>query len=142
MDRRKLVAKIVEKSGVKLDADDPAFLLVELNHLAFEEMGSSIADQVSAAAEKFEATTTRNVDGFVSVANEALSKFIHRTNELKAAIDAMAVQTLPAGPAPALAAQTPTPKSNLSNSPNWPVVIGAFMFGVLFGVVCAIAFFK
>jgi hypothetical protein len=38
MDRNKIIADLVAKVGVKIDADDPAFLLVELNALVFAEL--------------------------------------------------------------------------------------------------------
>lgn len=38
MDRNKVIAELVAKVGVKIDADDPAFLLVELNALVFAEL--------------------------------------------------------------------------------------------------------
>lgn len=38
MDRNKVIADLVAKVGVKIDADDPAFLLVELNALVFAEL--------------------------------------------------------------------------------------------------------
>ncbi|MDM0029145.1 hypothetical protein [Variovorax saccharolyticus] len=93
MDRRKLIAQIVERTGVKLDADDPAFLLVELNHLAMEGTADEVTRRIELAASRFDEVTTRNVDNFVGVANEALAKFIHRTNEIKAVLDALEAKT-------------------------------------------------
>lgn len=87
MDRSKLIALIVEKTGVKLDPDDPAFVLVELNQISLEEAAEKISINLNIAANKFEKTTTQNVDNFVDVANEALSKFIQKTRELTSLID-------------------------------------------------------
>jgi len=36
MDKRAMIAEIASRHGVRLDPDDPAFLLVELNHMVFE----------------------------------------------------------------------------------------------------------
>ncbi len=36
MNKRQLIAAIVEKSGIKLTEDDPAFLLVDLNLMMLE----------------------------------------------------------------------------------------------------------
>ena len=134
MDRRKLIAAIVERTGIKLDADDPAFLLVELNHLVFEESGSEVAKQISVAADKFGAITTRNVDDFVAVANEALSKFIHRTNELKTVLEAISaapqhkfIQAPQNAPA--------VDKKELQSSFFWWLIPMVFILGVLAGVV-------
>ncbi|MDG5824319.1 hypothetical protein [Xylella fastidiosa] len=87
MNKRQLIAAIVEKSGIKLTEDDPAFLLVDLNLMMLEKQTSEAAKQLEAATEKFNAVTTHNVDDFVSVANEALSKFMQRTNEIKSSLD-------------------------------------------------------
>ncbi len=89
MDRRQLIAALVEKTGVKLDEDDPAFLLVDLNLMVLETRTSAAAEQLASATRDFNAVTTRNVDDFVAVANEALSKFMQRTHELKTSLDAM-----------------------------------------------------
>ena len=90
MDKRQLVAALVEKTGVKLDEDDPAFLLVDLNLMILESRMSEAAKQLATATQEFNAVTTRNVDDFVAVANEALSKFMQRTSEMKTTLDAMA----------------------------------------------------
>lgn len=89
MDKRQLVAALVEKTGVKLDEDDPAFLLVDLNLMVLESRTSEAARHLANATQEFNAVTTRNVDDFVAVANEALSKFMQRTSEIKAALDEM-----------------------------------------------------
>lgn len=36
MDKQKLIARLVERHGIKLDPDDPAFLIVDLNMLMLE----------------------------------------------------------------------------------------------------------
>lgn len=89
MDKRQLIAALVEKTGVKIDEDDPAFLLVDLNLLVLEKQTSEAAKHLSNLMLEFNAVTTRNVDDFVTVANEALSKFMQRTQELKATLDEM-----------------------------------------------------
>lgn len=137
MDRRKLIAAIVERTGIKLDADDPAFLLVELNHLVFEESGSEVAKQISVAADKFGAITTRNVDDFVSVANEALSKFIQRTNELKIVLDA--ISAAPQNQSIKAPQNAPVidriDRKELRSSFIWWLAPLVFILGVLAGVV-------
>jgi hypothetical protein len=37
MDKQKLIAEIVQRFDVKLDHDDPAFILVKLNRLVLED---------------------------------------------------------------------------------------------------------
>ena len=132
MDRNKLIALIVEKTGIKLDPDDPAFVLVELNKISLEEAAEKIAVDLNNAANKFERTTTQNVDNFVDVANEALSKFIQKTKELTAAIDA--VKTSPKE----VKHDSESKKNEPSSSrPAWliPVLMFCCFFaGTIFGV--------
>ena len=107
MDRRQLVAALVEKTGVKLDEDDPAFLLVDLNLMVLESRTSEAAQRLASATQEFNAVTTRNVDDFVAVANEALSKFMQRTSEIKATLDEMAFGRNPAAVVVAAPAASP-----------------------------------
>jgi len=142
VNKRQLIAALVEKSGIKLTEDDPAFLLVDLNLLVLESRTSEAAIQLEAATEKFNAVTTRNVDDFVSVANEALSKFMQRTNEIKISLDNLAARPAQAG-AVAASASPPAPtKSSRHGTLLWwllPLVFGA---GVLVGVGMAFAVLK
>ena len=46
MNKAKMVATIVERFEVRLDQDDPAFVLVELNKLALEETAQALVDQI------------------------------------------------------------------------------------------------
>ena len=45
MDRARMVALVTERLKVRLDEDDPAFVLVELNRLALEETASIVVDR-------------------------------------------------------------------------------------------------
>lgn len=127
MDRRQLIAAIVERTGIKLDHDDPAFILVELNRLTLEESAKKVADQIGQAAEKFNRVATSQVDDFVTIANEALSKFIQKTNEIKASIDSL--------PAPPSIQPTPIAieKSDFLNKWGWWVLPGVFIAGTIVG---------
>lgn len=142
MNKRQLIAALVEKSGIKLTEDDPAFLLVDLNLLVLESRTSEAAIQLEAATEKFNAVTTRNVDDFVSVANEALSKFMQRTNEIKSSLDNLAARPAPAG-AVAASASPPAPtKSSPRGTLLWWLLPLVFGGGVLVGVGMAFAVLK
>ena len=46
MNQRQLIAAVTEKLNIKLDENDPAFVLVELNRLALDEAGQHIIDQL------------------------------------------------------------------------------------------------
>ena len=137
MDRTKLIALIVEKTGVKLDQNDPAFVLVELNKAILEDASEKIAANLTDAAKKFEVTTTTNVDNFVDVANEALAKFITKTKELTAAINATNSKTSTANSVTKNHTQNNDPLQTQANSKIWLIPIGlfsCFLAGTLFGV--------
>lgn len=42
MDKQKLIAEIVHRFDIKLDHDDPAFILVELNRLVLEDSAQKV----------------------------------------------------------------------------------------------------
>ena len=52
MDKRKMIAEIAARHGVRLDSDDPAFLLVELNHMMFEEKEAGLKAETEAAEKR------------------------------------------------------------------------------------------
>lgn len=142
MNKRQLIAALVEKSGIKLTEDDPAFLLVDLNLLVLESRTSEAAKQLEAATEKFNAVTTRNVDDFVSVANEALSKFMQRTNEIKSSLDSLATKPVQAPTVAASASPPASPKSSPRGALLWWLLPLVFALGVLLGVGMAFAVLK
>lgn len=142
MNKRQLIAALVEKSGIKLTEDDPAFLLVDLNLLVLESRTSEAAKQLEVATEKFNAATTRNVDDFVSVANEALSKFMQCTNEIKSSLDNMAAKPAPSPPVTVPVRAKIVPQKEPQTALLWwllPVIFGA---GVLVGVGLTFAILK
>ena len=50
MDRKKIIAELVERLDVKIDEDDPAFVLVELNALVFQELIEPLLDRLDGLA--------------------------------------------------------------------------------------------
>jgi hypothetical protein len=142
VNKRQLIAALVEKSGIKLTEDDPAFLLVDLNLLVLESRTSEAAKQLEVATEKFNAVTTRNVDDFVSVANEALSKFMQRTNEIKISLDNMAAKPAPSPTVTAPANAQIAPKKEPQNALLWWLLPVVFGVGVLVGVGLTFAMLK
>ena len=42
MDRRKYIAELVEKTGIRIDEDDPAFVLVLLNRLVLQDQKTEL----------------------------------------------------------------------------------------------------
>ncbi|MCW5223631.1 hypothetical protein D5041_21360 (plasmid) [Verminephrobacter aporrectodeae subsp. tuberculatae] len=140
MNKRQLIAALVEKSGIKLTEDDPAFLLVDLNLLVLESRTSEAAKQLEAATEKFNNVTTRNVDDFVSVANETLSKFMQRTNEIKTSLDNLSLRqdkVTTAGQTRSMAEDKISRTASL-----WWILPVVFCSGVLVGVGITFAVLK
>lgn len=74
VDRGKMVAAIVERMKVRLDEDDPAFVLIELNKLALESTANAIVDQLEPIPAKIEAAARALLD-------EVETKATHRTAE-------------------------------------------------------------
>jgi len=74
MDRSKLIAALVERLEVKIDQDDPAFVLVELNALVFEELVQPLLDRLDEVAD--------SVSGL-----SKLSNLPKRLDEKSAALD-------------------------------------------------------
>ena len=142
MNKRQLIAALVEKSGIKLTEDDPAFLLVDLNLLVLESRTSEATKQLEAATEKFNAVTTRNVDDFVSVANEALSKFMQRTNEIKGLLDNLATRPAQAATVAASALAPAPAKTSTRGNLLWWLLPLVFAVGVCLGVGMAFAVLK
>jgi hypothetical protein len=133
MDKRQLIAALVAKTGVKIDADDPAFLLVELNLLMLENSTHKAADNLAEKTQKFGEIATRSIDDFVSVANETLSKFIQRTNEIKSTLD-----TLPSPVTTSLAAPLTmpnSPKTEVVNKAQIGLLLFVFIVGIFLGIV-------
>lgn len=113
MDKRQLIAAIVEKTGVKLDEDDPAFLLVDLNLMVLESRTGEAATHLASTTKEFNQVVTRSVDDFVAVANEALSKFMLRTSEIKTLLEKLGPVSIAT---PAVAAAVP-PVSSTAAAP-------------------------
>ena len=69
-----MVAAIVERLKVRLDEDDPAFVLVELNKLALEETAQALVD-------KLEPIPTRIEQAAQALLAQVETKATHRTAE-------------------------------------------------------------
>jgi hypothetical protein len=89
VEKRQIIAALYEKTGAKIDEDDPAFILIELNRLMLARAADDAADRLLLIAKEFSDTAIAQADSFISVANEALSKFTVKTNELKQQIEAV-----------------------------------------------------
>lgn len=59
MDINRLMAEAIAKHGVKLDATDPAMVIVTLNRLMLEDAVHEVADEIRKAASEFEAAGER-----------------------------------------------------------------------------------
>lgn len=134
MDRRQAIAALVHKTGIKLDEDDPAFLLVELNALMLDHKMNEASQRLASETARLNQVMTENVDDFVAVANEALSKFMVRTNEIKELLDALNTKAATTKPATVV---EPTQKKE-PQSMLWWLVPTTLVVGVLLGVILAL----
>lgn len=78
MDINRLMAEATARHGVKLDATDPAMVIVTLNRLMLDEAVRGVTDEIREAAKQFEAAGERVQKGVgVAVARE-VSRRGHR----------------------------------------------------------------
>lgn len=59
MDINRLTAEAIALHGVKLDADDPAMVIVTMNRLMLEQAVREVADEIKQVAKEFEAAGER-----------------------------------------------------------------------------------
>jgi len=59
MDTKQAIAKVVERHGILLHPDDPAFAIVTLNELALEAMSAELLQQVNNSIREFRAAADR-----------------------------------------------------------------------------------
>lgn len=91
MNQKKIIDEIFRTTGVKLEVNDPALLLVAINELATDSIAQKVDTQLTQSTDKFQKVVTTNLDDFIGVANEAISKFTISTRELRAAVEANAI---------------------------------------------------
>lgn len=106
-----------------------------------EAKASQAARELEAATVKFGETTTRSVDDFVNVANEALAKFMQRTNEIKALLDKQATAPAVVPPAAVPSQHQPQQKEPSSKALKW-LFPAIFAGGVVVGVILALLLTK
>jgi hypothetical protein len=138
-EKRQIIAALVERTGVRLDEDDPAIVLVELNRLMLERSANDAAEKLTLVAKQFVDAATAQADDFVAVANEALSKFTIKTNELKQQIELVHVPPSP----PATPAAAPvSPSATAVATPQVAMKIAnihiAFAIVLLAGVAVGV----
>jgi hypothetical protein len=141
--------KLLAGALLKNDLDNDERMNAALFAAAFEELDglsdrlSRIPTDVDASADRFQRITTQAVDDFVFVANEALSKFMQRTNEIKAVLEPLQqpiAQPLAQPPiAPPAAAPVLQALPTSINDALWRIVPASIAFGIVLGA--AIAYF-
>ncbi len=138
--RSKLLAGALLKDGLDNDERINAALFAA----AFEELDglsdrlSRIPTDVDASADRFQRITTQAVDDFVSVANEVLSRFMQRTNEIKAALEPLQQPVAIAAP-PVVIAPPPVPPGSATTVSDalWKVVPASIALGIILGATLA-----
>jgi hypothetical protein len=59
IDRKRLVAEMASRYGIRMDDNDPALAIVSLNQLALEETVRSVCEQLRARVAEFEASAQK-----------------------------------------------------------------------------------
>ncbi len=54
MDQNRLIAEVMQRTGIRLSPDDPAFVVVELNRLAFEDLIEKAGERLDPLAERID----------------------------------------------------------------------------------------
>lgn len=104
--RRRLASMLLASSGMKVDADDPAFILVELNRLILEEEAKKAVDAIARAGDQAHDKFLASADAWAAQTNEVLARFAEKTEELRAAIPPTS-----RAPSPPLAGTAAAPRS-------------------------------
>ena len=59
----RLLAEALSKHGIRIDANDPAIVMVTLNRLVLEDAARGVAEEIRQAADEFEQAATRVQEG-------------------------------------------------------------------------------
>jgi hypothetical protein len=142
-ERRRLAAALLERTGLKVDPDDPAFVLVELNRMVLQEESAKAAEAISVASANANAKLLASADAWASQSNDLLGRFAARTDELRSSLEAAANAAKPT-PAPFTPKAPPPPRQSPAQSPgpgrqiNVSAVVGGtaalLLIGILVGV--------
>jgi hypothetical protein len=54
VDQNRLIAEVMQRTGIRLSPDDPAFVIVELNRLAFEDLIERAGERLDPLAERID----------------------------------------------------------------------------------------
>jgi len=143
-------SKLIAAALLKDDLADDEKINTALFSAAFEELDdlrkalAKIPVDVDASALRFQKITTQSVDDFVSVANEALSKFMQRTNEMKATLDAIEKggRVVAPSPAPAQPVAPATAPIQPEKHHRWVVIPCSVFGGIIIGVVMSFFILK
>jgi len=78
MEINRLMAEAIARHGVKLDAADPAMVIVTLNRLMLEDAVHEVADEIRKAASEFEAAGERLQKGVGVAVAQSLAREVAR----------------------------------------------------------------
>lgn len=98
-----------------------------------ENTSQKAAKELEEATSNFRAASTQSVDEFIGVANEALSKFMLRTNEIKELLEKPLFQQLPQQSAQTVAPKQPQTQ-NKPDKLQLLFFLGVFTSGILLGI--------
>lgn len=79
MNKRQIIAALVEKTGTKIDENDPAFLLVELNIIMLDNVANNIAT-------KLEDIFSKKTNNYISSIDDSIKILIKKNVEIERSI--------------------------------------------------------
>ena len=74
MDKRDLIAEVVRRTGIRLDADDPAFAMVALAEIVFDEKVGQIANELAHVTEDVNGQFARLVEQIGALQADSAAK--------------------------------------------------------------------
>lgn len=126
--RNDIIAEIFKLTGIGLDKDDPAFLLVEINKLMLNSSANEVIARLDQSTDKLNLEREKHLNELVSVSNEVLARYIAHAREIKKLLDELKLRPQEQKPSPTVNITPKEPSSSL----RW-MIPASLVLGVLLG---------
>jgi hypothetical protein len=94
IDRKRLVAEMASRYGIRMDDNDPALAIIHLNQLALEEAARSICEQLRARLAEFETSAQKlEVRAGAVLAQQVRETAVEMRRELHADVHAASLKS-------------------------------------------------
>ncbi|MDI1298608.1 hypothetical protein [Methylotenera sp.] len=127
MDKQDVIAEIYKLTGIGLDKDDPAFLLVELNRLMLDSRADEVIIRLDQSIDKLNQERANHLNELVSTSNEVLARYIGHAREIKKTLEEFKLKPQEAKPSP-----TVIPTKEPNNALTW-MIPASLSIGLLLG---------